>query len=118
MKSRKYKVIEAYRSPYPESIVFDKGEEVKVGEKYEEDPDWKDWYWCEATGGKEAWIPKQYIDVHGKEGTLNTHYDAKELSLHADEIVTVYEIVNGFAIAENSNGETAWAPLRNMKQAG
>ena len=115
MKSSTYKVIEAYKSPYPDSIIFDQGEDVEVGEKYEEDPDWNDWYWCEAADGKKAWIPGQYLDIHGNGGRLNTEYDAKELSLQPDEVVTVYKIVNGFAIAENSNGEVAWAPLRNMK---
>ena len=100
-------MIEAYKSPYPDSIIFEKGEEVEVGDKYHEDPDWNDWHWCKAIGEKKAWIPRQFIDIHRNEGTLNTKYDARELNLQPNEVVIVHKIVNGFAIAENSNGETA-----------
>jgi len=115
MKSEKYIVISSYDSPYPDSIPFAIGEEVGVGTKYEDDPDWKDWYWCEANGEKEAWIPGQYLDIQGEKGTLNTGYDARELGIQAGEVVIVHKIVNGFGWAENSSGETAWAPLKYLK---
>ena len=65
MKPVKRRVIADYESPYPESIKFEKGEQVRIGEKFEKDSDWKNWYWGEGQQGKKAWVPIQYIDVDG-----------------------------------------------------
>jgi hypothetical protein len=115
MKTSKYQVTESYTSPYPDSIKFDKGESIVIGRKFQDDPDWKDWYWCQATGGRQAWVPKQFIDIQGEAGSVNTCYDAKELSIQAGELLTVSITVNGFGFARNSRGETGWVPLRNIK---
>ena len=112
MKPEKYKVIKEYKTPYPGSIKFEQGEEVKIVYKQNDDPDWKDWVWCEGKNNNNAWIPKQYLKNQGHSVILDTDYDAKELSIEVGETLTVFEILNGFAIAENSCGETGWTPFR------
>ena len=99
MKPVKRKVIVDYKSPYPGSIKFEKGEIVRVGEKYDEDSEWENWYWCEGQQGKKAWVPIQYIDISGDTGTIKTQYDAKELTIYKGEILETHEEINGFTMA-------------------
>ena len=110
-----YRVIENYTSPYPEPIIFHKGEKVTVENEYTDDPDWKDWVWCRGEHGNEAWVPKQYLEIEEKQGTFITDYNALELSVVAGEKLIVYETINGFGMAEKTNGERGWVPLRNIR---
>lgn len=115
IKPEHYRVIKDYRSPYPDPIVFQKGEKVKVGQEFKEDPDWKNWIWCEGKNNKKAWVPKQYIDIHGMNGILNKEYNAMELSVQVGEKLVVYEIVNGFGMSEKINGMRGWVPIKTME---
>jgi len=115
VKSIKFRVIESYESPYPQSIVFAKGDEVSIGIEFNEDPDWKDWLWCEGANNNNAWIPKQYLTITESKGTLSRDYDARELSVLAGEEITVHMILNGFVSAEKANGEVGWVPLKNLQ---
>jgi hypothetical protein len=45
---RKYRVIEEYKSPYPNPIVFQEGEQVEIEKEFTDDPDWKNWVWCKG----------------------------------------------------------------------
>jgi len=117
MRSERYAVIIDYQSPYPDPIVFQKGEMVKIGREFEEDPDWKNWVWCEGKNDKKAWAPKQYIDINGTKGVFKEEYNAKELSVKTGEELVVREIVNGFGMSEKTDGTRGWVPMRNMKKA-
>lgn len=110
----RYKVIRDYQSPYPTSVVFEKGEAVVLGKEFLEDPAWKGWIWCEAGDHRKAWVPEQYLDASDDRGTLIVTYDAKELSLRIGEVITVTEWINGFGMAEKSTGDRGWVPLRNL----
>jgi len=114
-KANRTKVIKEYKSPYPDPIIFQKGEEVTVGREYKEDPDWKDWIWCQGNNNNSAWVPKQYIDMDDVKGVFTRDYNAMELSVQAGEELVVYETINGFGMSENSNGERGWVPLKNME---
>lgn len=113
--AKRYRVIGAYRSPYPRPIVFQKGEKVTIGREFTEDPDWKDWVWCEGEHGNQAWVPKQYLKIEAGGGVMSTDYNALELSVTTGETLAVYEIVNGFAMAEKQSGERGWVPLKNLQ---
>lgn len=112
---RRYRVTEAYRSPYPEPILFRKGEAVTVGREFNDDPDWQGWVWCEGERGNAAWVPKEYLAMQADRGTLLTNYNAMELSLAAGEVLEVYEIVNGFGMVHKPDGARGWAPIRNLE---
>jgi len=114
-RPKSYRVIRDYQSPYPEPIVFCKGEEVKVGKEFTEDPDWKDWVWCEGKNDNKAWIPKQYLEIHANEGIFITDYNALELSVVVDEMLNIHEIVNGFGMAERPDGTRGWVPMKNLE---
>jgi len=115
-KFKRYRVIESYRSPYPEPIIFHKGEKVTVCKEFTDDPDWIDWVWCEGEYDNQAWVPKQYLEIKEKTGRVVTDYNALELSVLIGEVLRVYEIINGFGMAEKSNGERGWVPLKNLQE--
>jgi hypothetical protein len=113
--SKRYFVIEDYQSPYPEPIIFLKGEKVIIRKEFTDDPDWKDWVWCEGEHDNQAWVPKQYLGIEAGKGVFNTDYNALELSVAVGEMLRVHETVNGFGMAEKPNGERGWVPLRNLQ---
>lgn len=115
MKTERYGVIKDYKSPYPDPIVFQKGEKVKVGQEFKGDPEWKNWIWCEGKNNKKAWVPKQYIVIDGMNGTFNKEYNAMEISVKVGERLVVYEIVNGFGMSEKTNGTRGWVPMKNIE---
>ncbi|MBT3240150.1 MAG: hypothetical protein HON98_05495 [Chloroflexi bacterium] len=110
----KYTVIKEYISPYPNSIFFFVGERIKVGKKFEDDPNWKDWIWCEGENSNKAWVPEQFIEIKGKEGVLLQDYDALELSVFPGEVVSIYKLINGFGMGEKADGTKGWVPLKNL----
>ena len=112
---KRYRVIESYQSPYPDPIIFHKGERVTVGKEFTDDPDWKDWVWCEGQNNNQAWVPKQYLKIEAGQGTFITDYNARELSVVVGDVLLVYETVNGFVMAEKQSGERGWVPLRNLE---
>jgi hypothetical protein len=112
----KYRVIKDYESPYPHPLIFQKGEMVKIGEEFNDDPDWKDWVWCEGSNNINAWAPKQYLEMCEGQGTFIRDYNAMELSLTTGEVLEMDEIVNGFGMAEKPDGTRGWAPMNYMER--
>ena len=114
LKPERYKVMREYKSPYPDPIIFRKGEEVTVGQEFKEDPEWKNWVWCEGKS-KKAWVPRQYIIIDGANGVFEKDYNAMELSVKVGEELVVYEVVNGFGLSEKPDGTKGWMPMRNLE---
>lgn len=88
---------------------------MTIKRKFTDDADWKDWVWCEGENKNKAWVPKQYLKMEAGSGVFLNDYNARELSVTVGEIVTVYEIVNGFGMSEKRNGECGWIPLKNLQ---
>jgi len=109
-----YLVIKEYQSPYPDPILFRKGEQVTIGQKFTDDPDWQDWLWCRGENNNSAWTPKQYITTTGELSRMNRDYNAMELSVQTGETVTDSTIINGFAWAKKVSGLQGWVPLKNL----
>ena len=114
-KTHYYRVTEEYISPYPHPTIFQKGDSVIIGEEFTENPEWKNWIWCEGTNNRKAWVPKQYLVLRGKKGTFKREYNAMELSVSVGDRLFVYEILNGFALAEKTDGVSGWVPLKNIE---
>ena len=115
MEPGHFRCVKAYSTPYPDSILFRVGEVVIAGEEYDQDPSWKGWIRCQGAEDQAAWIPVQYLQIENSQGILLRDFDARELNLKVDEIVMVYDVVNGFGMAENQNGETGWVPLNHLE---
>ena len=116
VEPKRYRVTQTYQSPYPDPILFQAGEQVEIGKKYSEDPDWKNWLWCKGENGQQAWVPLQYLTIKAGKGVFKGSYNALELSVNPGEVLTVYEEVNVFGMAEKADGSKGWVPLRNMTQ--
>ena len=71
--------------------------------------------WCVGANGTAAWVPRQYLETEGTQGTLTKQYDAMELSVSVGEELLVTEVVNGFGMAEKSDGTTGWVPMKNLE---
>ena len=113
-KPKKYRVTQAYYSPYPNPIIFNKGDWVEIGSEYSDDPDWKNWVWCKGKNNVQAWAPKQYLKIRDGKGEFIRRYNALELSVIEGEELIVYDIINGFGMAEKENGAKGWVPMKNM----
>ncbi len=98
----------------PEDIV------MPVTSRKEENPDWQGWVWCRA-GDREGWVPEQILEFHaGSSGArvrVTRHYTAKELDVNEGDVVTVIEMLNGWAWVKNVRSqEQGWVPLQNLVQ--
>jgi len=110
-----YLVKEDYKSPYPGPILFERKEIVEVGDSYKGDPDWVDWVWCIGKNNNLAWVPKQYIHFRRGQWVLKRDYNAMELSIDIGDYVDIYEIVNGFGMAEKPDGKRGWVPMKHLR---
>lgn len=111
----RYRVTRVYKTPYPEHLIFNKGEWVEIGPEFKDDPEWKDWIWCKSMDKVEAWVPKQFIEVENQRAKMKRDYDARELSISPEDQLLVYEIINGFGLAENRSGERGWVPMKCLE---
>ncbi|NQT57633.1 MAG: hypothetical protein HQ557_01495 [Bacteroidetes bacterium] len=115
-ENKTYKVITEYISPYPVSIIFHKGEIVHIGTEFADDPEWGNWIRCVVSGDdrseKEAWCPRQYLEILEDKGVFIQNYDAKELTVHIGEILSVGEQLNGFGVAVKGDGDCGWVPMK------
>src|SRR5262245_56887445 len=92
-------------------IVVRKGELLTVGR---EDDEWPGWRWCTAANGVAGWIPQTYLIIHGDKGAATCEYDATELLLERDELLTVEKEVNGWVWCSSDDGRRGWTPTRNL----
>jgi hypothetical protein len=112
MKSKRCKIIEDYYSPYTDPVSFRKGEKVSIGEKYTE---WPGWIWCTKDSGETRWVPKNYLEIHGKKGKLLRDYNSKELAVKVGEEFYVQEEEADWFWLENESGKNGWVPIKNVK---
>ncbi|WP_087025543.1 SH3 domain-containing protein [Thaumasiovibrio subtropicus] len=57
-----YIAIANHRSEYPDPICFSAGEKLHVGERYEGEEDWDNWFFCRSESGKSGWVPIQIFE--------------------------------------------------------
>ncbi len=85
----KYVVIKAHRSGYPRPIRVAKGDLLEIGQRYEGNESWLDWYLCTCAGQEPGWIPAQLIERVGvAHGRALEHYSAHELARDGHGVVT------------------------------
>lgn len=101
-----FKVIKEYISPYLKSILFKKGEIIKSGKEYQDNPNLN------------AWILQQFLNLKNSKWLINQNYDALELSVSVGKKLVVLEEINGFMKAEKTNGDIVWVPLENLEFSG
>lgn len=112
-----YVVIAPHRSAYPKPLRFAKGTLLEVGQRYEGEPGWQDWYLCRCDGQLPGWVPAQVIERLGVgQGRALEHYSAHELDADPGQRVYRLRQLNGWMWCRRlSNGELGWLPLEKLK---
>jgi len=103
-----FRVIKAYKSAYPDPIIFKKGDILSTSPR---ESDWPGWLWCETTNGESRWVPDAYVNQSDGQTVMRHDYNPLELSVQVDELLTAYEQVNGWAWCINTNKQQGWVPL-------
>ena len=106
-KPRKYRVVTAYRSAYPEPFVVRAGESLTAGEKESE---WPGWVWCTDRHGDSRWVPEEYLRKQGEKLIALRDYDATELTVCAGQELTARDQVSGWTWCTNREGRSGWVP--------
>lgn len=109
------KVITDHSAPADEPLVLAKGDIVSVGREYREDPEWPDWIACTHPNGRTGWVPKQYLNISGTQGTARYDYSSVELNVKPGDVLVLHRFANGWAWAENATGNYGWVPIRNIR---
>lgn len=145
MTVRRYRVVEAYASQYPEPITFTAGTMLTVGKRDDGPEGWHDWFFCHAPGQAGGWVPEAIIgpietmapaSMVAPTDTPPAHpgpadstqppvfaralqdYTARELSVDVGDIVSGSRHLGGWLWADrHGTGESGWVPLANLVEA-
>lgn len=107
-----YIVTQAYENSNPAPIELSAGEEVCVGERFQEDEQWPNWIRCVSKRtGKSGWTPVQILQIDGEIGIATADYTAKELTVAVGDAVCGHGELNGWIwCVRKSDGQSGWVP--------
>ncbi|HHR3734686.1 TPA: SH3 domain-containing protein [Salmonella enterica] len=108
-----------HRSEYPDPIMFTKGTRIIIGEKYEGNEDWNDWYFCTVPNHSGGWVPAQLIEQSDKpgHGVAKDDYTAKELDVNEGDKFQSIKYLNGWLWCRRlSDNEIGWVPTGILKE--
>ncbi|HDS1736282.1 SH3 domain-containing protein [Pseudomonas hunanensis] len=116
----KYVVIKGHRSEYPRPIRFAKGEMLAIGQRYEGEESWQDWYLCSCAGQEAGWVPAQVIErLSVAQGRALEQYSAHELDVDPGQLVEGLRLLNGWVWCRRQvNGELGWLPAEKLRALG
>ncbi len=75
------------------------------------------WIWCTNDSGKEAWVPENWVDIEGDSCVMKRDYNAIELSVETDEVLTIELEESDWAWATKEGGQSGWVPLENLERS-
>ncbi|SPO65330.1 conserved protein of unknown function [Pseudomonas sp. JV241A] len=111
----KFMVIEAHRSEYPAPITFAKGAPLNIGERYDGEEGWDNWYLCSTTGQQDGWVPGQVIERLGDDqGIALEDYCARELDVEVGDCLVGGRQLNGWVWCRKGSA-SGWVPLRVLR---
>jgi hypothetical protein len=109
---KKGRVTEAYHAAYPNPLTVSAGELLTYGRK---DSRWPGWVWCINWEGKGGWVPEQFMLIDGKDCIVQRDYTARELSVHAGDLLTLRELESDWYWASDQSGKSGWVPANNVE---
>ena len=109
------RVKEAHKASFDYSVVFRKGDKVRVGR---EDPEMPGWYWCENKDEEWSWIPEEYLDRSNAKGTVTRNYDTTELNVDVGESLEYVSEVKFWTLCRARDGKEGWVPTANLERIG
>lgn len=109
---RHARVVVAHRAPDRPAIRIARGEDVTLGER---DRDWPQFVWTTIAEGHGGWVPAALFDSEQGAAKALSDYDTRELDARADEIVTLHYELAQWWWAENALGMQGWIPARALE---
>ena len=113
VKSMKLRVKAPHKASFDYSVVFKKGDKVKVGK---EDPEMPGWFWCENKDGVWSWVPLEYLTRKGSEGTVTHSYDSNELTVAIGETLECLREISFWTFCRTRDGRKGWVPTKNLER--
>ncbi len=107
------RVTAPHKASFDYSVVFEKGDKVKVGK---EDPEMPGWFWCENKDGVWSWVPREYLTRKGSEGTITQSYDTTELTVAVGETLEYLREVGFWTFCRARDGKKGWVPTKNLER--
>ncbi len=111
--------IAQHRSDYPDPVTFTKGTPLVIGEKYEGDEDWDNWYFCTVPDHSGGWVPEQLIkrSIEPDQGVAKDDCTAKELDVNEGDEFQAIKFLNGWLWCQRlSDNDTGWVPMRVLER--
>lgn len=97
---------------YPDPLEVVEGDRVTVGERDEE---WTGFLWCVSPGGKDGWVPENYVEHSGDVGVMRCEYTAGELTISVGEELALHKSESGWYWTTNKEGESGWVPANHIE---
>ena len=113
MKSMKLRVKVPHKASFDYSVVFEKGDKVKVGK---EDPEMPGWFWCENKEGVWSWVPQEYLTREGSVGMITQSYDTTELTVEIGETLECLREVGLWTFCRTADGRKGWVPTKKLER--
>ena len=109
---RQVTVHRAHTVPGRPPIQVDVGQEVHVGER---DDEWPEFVFVTTPGGS-GWVPARHLTMSGNQAVVHTPYDTTELATQIGDIldVVIEDHQSGWLWCRGPNGSEGWVPLRTV----
>ena len=109
---RRYRVVEAYRSAYPEPFTANRGDTIAIERR--ESP-WPGWVWGTPAQGPAGWVPEAWLEIDEETAVLTRDYVATELTVKEGDVLEGELELSGWLWACNGEGSWGWVPLEVMQ---
>lgn len=111
-------VTTAHISEFPNPITFTEGAPLTVGEAYQGDEGWDNWFLCTTPGQQAGWVPGQVIErLDDRHARAREAYTARELDVRVGERLSASRSLNGwFWCAREDGVESGWVPRANLTE--
>ncbi|MGA4447025.1 hypothetical protein ACPA0O_07095 [Ectopseudomonas chengduensis] len=116
MTPRIFIVTTAHISDFPNPITFIEGAPLTVGEQYQGDEGWDNWFFCSTPGQEAGWVPGQVIErLDDLRARAREAYTARELDVQVGERLIASRSLNGWHWCTRQDGrESGWVPQANL----
>jgi hypothetical protein len=89
------------------------GDEVRVGER---DDEWPEFVFVTASHGS-GWVPGRHLSASAGAAVVQTEYDTTELPTAVGEVldVLVEDLRSGWLWCRSSSGREGWVPVKTVE---
>jgi hypothetical protein len=109
---RRARVLHVHRPPDREPIRVAAGEQVTLGER---DTEWPQFAWTTKADGRGGWVPASLFDGASGAATALADYDTQELAADPGEYLQLHRELAAWWWAENAAGACGWIPARSIE---